>query len=67
MFGFFPENFEFRKFGFARISPEIENKRDFFEKLSFKNNKELLIKDRKDAGAFKVKKRDSSKELSAIC
>ena len=54
--GFFQQNFKFREFGFARISPEIENKRDFFEKLSFKNNKDLLIKDRKDAGAFKVKK-----------
>ena len=56
MLGFFPQNFKFSILGFARISPEIENKEDIFEKLSFKKNKEFLIKDRKDAGALKVKK-----------
>ena len=56
MFGIFPNNFRFSKFGFAKISPLIENKKVFFEKLSFKAHKELLRKDRKDAGALKVKK-----------
>ena len=52
----FFENFKFSKIGFAKITPEIEIKKDLFEKLSFKNKKDLLIKDRKDAGALKVKK-----------
>ena len=52
----FFENFKFSKIGFAKITPEIGIKKDFFEKLSFKNKKDLLIKDRKDAGALKVKK-----------
>ena len=55
------KNFKFSKFGFARISPEMENKRGFFENLSFKNNKDLLMKDRKDAGALKVKKENLQK------
>ena len=46
----------FDKFGFAKISPEIENKKVFFEKLSFKKNKDLLRKDKKDAGALKLRK-----------
>ena len=41
------KHFKFSNFGFARISPEIENKRVFFEKLSFKKNKDLFIKDKK--------------------
>ena len=56
MFGLLPKFFKFSKFGFAKISPEIEHKRELFEKLSFKNKKNLLIKDSKDAGALKVKK-----------
>jgi len=56
LFGFSTKRPSFSKFGFAKISPVIENKKLFFEKLSFKNNKVLLIKDRKDAGALKVKK-----------
>lgn len=60
----FPKNFKYRKFGFSRISPEIKNKRDFFEKLSIKNNKHLLKKDSKDAGALKVKKEDLQKNYN---
>ena len=56
MFGLSPKNFKFSRFGFSKISPVIVNKKDFFEKLSFKKKKDLLIKDRKDAGALKVKK-----------
>jgi len=48
--------YSFSNFGFAKISPSIENKKAFFEKLSFKKRKDLLIKDKKDAGALKVKK-----------
>ena len=51
-----PKDFRFSKYGFAKISPKIKNKKDFFERLSFKANKHLLRKDRKDAGALKVKK-----------
>ena len=47
----FAKNYKFSKFGFAMISPEIKNKRVFFEKISCKRNKDLLIKDKKDAGA----------------
>ena len=54
----FAKNFKFSRFGFSKISPEIKNKRVFFEKISFKKNKNLLIKDKKDAGALKVKKED---------
>jgi len=56
MLGVQPENYRFSKFGFAKISPAIKNKKVFFERLSFKGNKDLLKKDRKDAGALKVKK-----------
>ena len=57
MLGLNPKNFKFSKFGFARISPEIGNKKDCFEKLSFRKKKDFLIKDKKDAGALKVEKR----------
>ena len=56
MFRYSPKTFKFSKFGFAKISPIIKDKRELFEKLSLKNNKDLLIKDSKDAGALKVKK-----------
>ena len=56
MLWFSPKDFRFSKYGFAKVSPLIENKRDFFEKLSFKSKKDFLRKDRKDAGALKVKK-----------
>ena len=55
MLGFSQKNFKFSKFGFAKISPDIKNKKVFFEKLSFKKNKNLLKKDKKDSGALKVK------------
>ena len=55
MLGHSPENSKFSKFGFAKISPDIKNKKVFFEKLSFKKNKNLLKKDKKDSGALKVK------------
>ena len=61
MIGLLPDNFKFSKFGFARIKPEIWIKKDFFEKLSYKNKKDLLIKERKDAGALKVKKENLQK------
>ncbi len=64
MLGLFPENFKFSKFGFARISPEMDNKKNFFEKISYKKNKDLLIKDRKDAGALKVKKENLQKSYN---
>ena len=54
--GSFSKNFKFNKFGFAKITPDIGIKKDLVKKLSFKNKKDLLIKDRKDAGALKVKK-----------
>ena len=54
--GSFSKNFKFNKFGFAKITPDIDIKKDLVKKLSFKNKKDLLIKDRKDAGALKVKK-----------
>ena len=56
MFGSFSKNFKFNKFGFAKITPDIDIKKDLVKKLSFKNKKDLLIKDKKDAGALKVKK-----------
>ena len=56
MFRYSPKTFKFSKFGFTKISPIIKDKRELFEKLSLKNNKDLLIKDSKDAGALKVKK-----------
>ena len=56
MLGFSQKNFKFSKFGFAKITPDIENKKVFFENLSFKKYKHLLKKDKKDAGALKVKK-----------
>ena len=56
VFGSFSKNFKFNKFGFAKITPDIGIKKDLVKKLSFKNKKDLLIKDRKDAGALKVKK-----------
>ena len=56
MLGISPKFFKFSKFGFAKISPRIENKKKLFEKISFKKKKYLLKKDRKDAGALKVKK-----------
>ena len=56
MFESFSKNFKFKKFGFAKIKPNIGIKKDLVKKLSFKNKKDLLIKDRKDAGALKVKK-----------
>ena len=61
MLELFANNFKFSKFGFTRISPKIKNKRVFFDKISFKKNKDLLIKDKKDAGALKVKKEDLQK------
>ena len=56
MFWVQPKNYRFSKFGFAKIAPVIKNKKVFFERLSFRANKDLLRKDRKDAGALKVKK-----------
>ena len=56
MFWVIPKDFRYSKYGFARISPVIKNKKEFFERLSFKAKKDLLIIDRKDAGALKVKK-----------
>ena len=64
MLGLFPENFKFSKFGFARVSPEMDNKKAFFEKISYKKNKDLLIKDKKDAGALKVKKENLQKNYN---
>ncbi len=64
MLGLYPQNFKFSKFGFAKISPEMGNKRDFFKKLSFKKNKDLLVKDKKDAGALKVKKENLQKNYN---
>ena len=61
MLKLFAKNYKFSKFGFARITPEIKNKKLFFDKVSFKNKKYLLIKDKKDAGALKVKKEDLQK------
>ena len=54
--GFTSKEARFSDFGFAKISPFIENKKVFFETLSFKKNQDSLRKDRKDAGALKVKK-----------
>ncbi len=54
--GFSTKEPRFSNFGFAKISPLIENKKVFFETLSFKANQDSLKKDRKDAGALKVKK-----------
>ena len=51
----FTENLKFSKFGFAIIKPVMANRKDFLRNLSYKNKKNLLIKDRKDAGALKVK------------
>ena len=56
MIGFSPKYFKFSKFGFAKISPKIENKKDFFEKISLKKSNDLLKKDIKDAGALKLRK-----------
>ena len=56
MFWVQTKNFRFSKFGFAKITPVIKNKKVFCERLSFRANKDLLRKDRKDAGALKVKK-----------
>ena len=53
---FSDEDSRFGKFGFAKISPVIENKKAFYEKISFKRNKNSLRKDKKDAGALKLKK-----------
>ena len=64
MFGLSPKNFKFSRFGFTKISPVIVNKKDFFEKLSFKKKKDLLMKDRKDAGALKVKKENLQKNYN---
>ena len=64
MLELFAKNYKFSKFGFARITPEIKNKKLFFEKISFKKNKDLLIKDKKDAGALKVKKEDLQKNYT---
>jgi hypothetical protein len=60
----FAKNSKFSKFGFAKISPEIKNNRVFFEKISVKKKKDLLIKDKKDAGALKVKKEDLQKNYT---
>ena len=54
--GFSIKKPRFSNFGFAKISHFIENKKVLFETLSFKKNQESLRKDRKDAGALKVKK-----------
>ena len=64
MLKLFAKNYKFSKFGFARITPEIKNKKLFFDKVSFKNKKYLLIKDKKDAGALKVKKEDLQKNFT---
>ena len=64
MLELFAKNYKFSKFGFARISPEIKNNRVFFEKISVKKKKDLLIKDKKDAGALKVKKEDLQKNYT---
>ena len=54
--GFLSKEPNFSNCGFAKISPYINDKKVFFEKLSFKKNQDSLKKDRKDAGALKVKK-----------
>ena len=64
MLELFAKNFKFSRFGFSKISPEIRNKRVFIEKISLKKNKDLLIKDKKDAGALKVKKEDLQKNYT---
>ena len=64
MLELFAKNFKFSRFGFSKISPEIKNKRVFIEKISLKKNKDLLIKDKKDAGALKVKKEDLQKNYN---
>ena len=64
MLELFAKNSKFSKFGFAKISPEIKNNRVFFEKISVKKKKDLLIKDKKDAGALKVKKEDLQKNYT---
>ena len=64
MLELFAKNFKFSRFGFSKISPEIKNKRVFIEKISLKKNKDLLIKDKKDAGALKVKKEDLQKNYT---
>ncbi len=64
MLKLFNKNYKFSKFGFARITPEIKNKKLFFDKVSFRNKKYLLIKDKKDAGALKVKKEDLQKNFT---
>ena len=56
MFVFSPRSLKFSKFGFAKISPFIRNKRELFKKLSLKKKKHLMKKDSKDAGALKVRK-----------
>ena len=57
----FTENLKFSKFGFAIIKPVMAKRKDFLRNLSYKNKKDLLIKDRKDAGALKVKKENLQK------
>ena len=64
MLKLFAKNSKFSKFGFAMISPEIKKNRVFFEKISVKKKKDLLIKDKKDAGALKVKKEDLQKNYT---
>ena len=64
MLELFAKNSKFSKLGFAKISPEIKNNRVFFEKISVKKKKDLLIKDKKDAGALKVKKEDLQKNYT---
>ncbi len=59
--GFSSKETRFSNFGFAKISPFIENKKVFFETISFKKNQNSLRKDRKDAGALKVKKETKRK------
>ena len=54
--GFLSKEPNFSNCGFAKISPYINDKKVFFETISFKKNKNSLRKDRKDAGALKVKK-----------
>ena len=56
MLELFAKNSKFSKFGFARSHQRLK-KGVFFEKISFKKKKDLLIKDKKDAGALKVKKK----------
>ena len=46
IFGLSSNKTSFNNIGFAKISPKIVNKKNFFEKISYKNKKDSLKKDR---------------------